>query len=79
MKIMTCRQLGGACDKEFHANTFEEISEMSKNHGMEMHQKSDEGHLKAMNEMHRLMQSPEAMNKWFEDKRQQFEALPECE
>ena len=25
MKTMTCKQLGGACDKEFHANTFEEI------------------------------------------------------
>ena len=38
MKTMTCNQLGGACDKEFQANTFEEISEMSKNHGMEMFQ-----------------------------------------
>ena len=23
MKTMTCNQLGGACDKEFHADTFE--------------------------------------------------------
>ena len=30
MKTMTCRQLGGACDKEFRANTFEEIAEQSK-------------------------------------------------
>ena len=39
MKTMTCRQLGGACDTEFKANTFEEIAEMSKSHGMEMFQK----------------------------------------
>ena len=39
MKIMNCKQLGGACDKEFHANSFEEIAEMSKQHGMEMFQK----------------------------------------
>ncbi|MFT6972682.1 MAG: putative small metal-binding protein, partial [Roseivirga sp.] len=25
MKTMTCKQLGGACDHEFRANSFEEI------------------------------------------------------
>ena len=34
MKTMSCRQLGGACDKEFHANTFEDMAELSKKHGM---------------------------------------------
>lgn len=51
MKTMTCRQLGGACDKEFHAETFEEMAELSKKHGMEMAKKSDEAHLKAMEEI----------------------------
>lgn len=32
MKTMTCKQLGGACNKEFHANTFDEIAEASKSH-----------------------------------------------
>ena len=41
MKTMTCKQLGGACDKEFHANSFEEMAELSKRHGMEMFQKGD--------------------------------------
>lgn len=77
MKIMTCKQLGGACDKEFHANTFEEISEMSKQHGTEMYQKHDEAHIKAMNEMMELMKNPTAMQEWFEQKRKEFEALPE--
>jgi predicted small metal-binding protein len=35
MKTMKCNQLGGACEKEFQANSFEEIAEMSKQHGME--------------------------------------------
>ena len=39
MKTMTCKQLGGACDLEFHANSFEELADMSKKHGMEMFQK----------------------------------------
>lgn len=75
MKTMTCKQLGGACDLEFHANTFEEMAEMSKQHGMEMYQKGDEAHLKAMSEMQKLMQSPQAMNEWMEDRRKAFEAL----
>ena len=77
MKTMTCKQLGGACDKEFNANTFEEIAEMSKKHGTEMFQKGDESHLKAMNEMQELMKSPDSMNKWFENKIKEFNALPE--
>lgn len=77
MKTMTCKQLGGVCEKEFHANTFEEIAEMSKKHGTEMFQKGDEKHLKAMNEMQELMKIPGAMNKWFENKRKEFDTLPE--
>ena len=77
MKTMSCKQLGGACDKEFYAGSFDEIAEMSKQHGMEMFQKNDGNHLKAMNEMQQLMQKPEAMTAWFESKRKEFEALPD--
>ena len=77
MKTMSCKELGGACDKAFHANTFEEIAEMSKQHGMEMFQKKDEAHLKAMNAMQELMKEPKAMKAWFENKKKEFDALPE--
>lgn len=77
MKTMKCSQLGGACDKEFHADTFEEIAEMSKQHGMEMFQINDEAHLKAMNDMKTLMQDPDAMKTWFEDRKKEFESLPD--
>ena len=77
MKTMNCKQLGGACEEVFHANTFEEMAELSKQHGMEMFQKKDEDHLKEMEEMQQLMQKPEAMKEWFEGKRKEFEALPE--
>jgi len=76
MKTMKCTQLGGACDVEFTANTFEEITEMSKKHGSEMFQKGDEAHLKAMGEMQQLMKTPNGMQQWFETKRLEFEALP---
>lgn len=74
---MTCKQLGGACDKEFHANTFEEMAEMSKKHAHEMYQKGDEKHLKTMNQMMNLMKNPKAMKEWFENKKKEFNALPE--
>lgn len=76
MKTMTCNQLGGACDLAFTANTFDEIAEMSKKHGMEMFQKGDAPHLEAMNKMQTLMQDPKAMGAWFENKRKEFEGLP---
>ena len=47
MKTMTCKQLGGVCDKQFHADSFEEIAEQSKKHGMEMFQKEDKDHIEA--------------------------------
>ena len=69
--------MGGACDKKFHANSFEEIADISKKHGMEMFQKGDHAHLNAMNEMRELMKTPDAMRDWFENKRREFNALPD--
>ena len=79
MKTMTCKQLGGACDLEFHAETFEEMAELSKKHGMEMFQKSDAAHLEAMEKMKALMKDPEAVETWFELKREEFDELFEDE
>lgn len=77
MKTMTCKQLGGACDKEFHADTFKEMAELSKKHGTEMYQKGDEEHLKAMEEMKKLMNDLKALKEWFESKRKEFDVLLE--
>lgn len=75
MKKMTCKQLGGACDLVFEANTFEEMAELSKNHGRAMFQQKDEAHLKAMDAMRELMKTPEDMKKWFDGKKAEFDAL----
>ena len=77
MKKMTCKQLGGACDKEFHAETFEEMGEMSKRHAMEMVEKGDKGHLEKMEEMRELMNKPEAVKEWYERIQKEFDAIPE--
>lgn len=64
---------------EFQAETFEEISEMSKKHGMEMFQKSDQAHLNAMNKMREIGKEPGAFERWFNERKAEFEALPEVE
>ncbi|MDC0334124.1 DUF1059 domain-containing protein [Amylibacter sp.] len=75
MKTMTCKQLGGACDKTFSADTFDEIVTMSKRHGMEMFEKNDKSHLNAMEEISVLMQDQSKMQEWFNQKKEEFNAL----
>ncbi len=78
MKVMTCQQLGGACELEFRAETFEEMAEQSKQHGMQMHKAEDAKHLEAMQKMGELMAKPGAMEEWYEARRAEFDALPEA-
>lgn len=77
MKTMTCNQLGGACELEFRAETFEEMAALSRQHGKEMFEKQDADHLRAMESMKSMMSDPDAMTQWFESRRQEFEALPD--
>jgi hypothetical protein len=77
MKTMTCKQLGGACEVAFQANTFEEMAELSKQHGMEMFAKADQAHLKVMQEVQALLMEPAKMQAWMDEKRSLFDALPE--
>jgi len=77
MKIMTCKQMGGACDETFSAETFEEMAELSKAHGMDMFQKQDAAHLAIMGEMKAMMEKPGAMEQYMAEKRRAFEAAPD--
>ncbi|MFA9390662.1 MAG: hypothetical protein ACERKD_12690 [Prolixibacteraceae bacterium] len=77
MKKMTCIQLGGACDKVFHANTFDEMAELSKAHGMEMFQLGDDAHMDALGQLMDIVKTPESMKKWMDQKRKEFDALAE--
>ena len=79
MKKMTCVQLEGACELELRAETFDEMAELSRRHGMEMYQKGDPDHLRAMEKMGELMADSEQMAAWLDARRAQFDALPEEE
>ncbi|CAN5216706.1 hypothetical protein BH09PAT2_BH09PAT2_08070 [soil metagenome] len=73
---MTCRELGGACDKVFKAETFEAMAKLSKQHGMEMYQAGDAAHIGAMTAMSEQMSDPDSMQQWLEEKQAEFDALP---
>ena len=75
---MTCKQLGGpeTCEEKFQAETFEEMANLSKQHGMAMFQKGDEDHIEIMKKM-KEMNTPEAMQTYMEEKKKIFDSLPE--
>ena len=77
MKKMTCIELGGACNEEFHAETFEEMAKLSKEHGQKMMEEGDQDHLNAMQKLMSELTTPEAMQQWMSEKEQAFEAAAE--
>lgn len=79
MKRMTCKQLGGACNQTFSANTFDEIAMQVSKHAREMVQMGDAAHIEAMNEMRNSMTSPDTMHAWMDARRQIFNALPDVD
>ncbi|WP_268745561.1 hypothetical protein [Vibrio sp. ER1A] len=42
---------------------------------MEMYQKQEPAHLDAMNKIQAMMQNPEEMKAWYEEKKREFDAL----
>jgi len=72
MKSLTCKQLGGACEKVFQAETFSEVAQMSKEHGVEMYKAKDKPHMDAMVEMMKMMQDQDAMQNWYKEKEALF-------
>ncbi len=75
MKTMTCMELGGACELEFTAETFDGIAQLSQAHGQAMMAKEDQKHMAAMNEMMTIMSNGE-MDKWMQSRQSAFEQLP---
>lgn len=75
MKTMTCSDLGGACDKVFRAENFQEMAKLSQRHGAE--NMNEPAHAAAMEKMTELMQDPDGMQAWLTNKEAEFNALPE--
>jgi len=74
MKMMRCNELGGACDKEFFGDTFEEIAKQSKEHGIEMINLGDKDHINAMEKMGELMRDSKNLDEWMNEKKNIFDS-----
>ncbi len=74
MKSMSCNQLGGACEKLFSGETFDDIAQQSQQHGKEMFALNDDNHLAAMDKMMEIMQSGK-MDSWMAARKAEFDAL----
>jgi len=73
MKMMRCNELGGACDKEFFGDTFEEIAKQSKEHGIEMINLGDKDHINAMEKMGELMGDSKNLDEWMNERKKMFD------
>ena len=74
MKSMTCNQLGGACEKVFSGETFDDLAAQSQQHGKQMFVANDGPHMAAMSKMMELMKSGE-MNSWMAARKAEFDSL----
>jgi hypothetical protein len=76
MKKLTCRDLGGPCDAEFTADTFEDIGKKSHAHVMEQMQKGDEAHVAAAGKMRTV--SPDQMQAMMAEFKKKFDQAPDA-
>ena len=75
MKRVTCRDLGGPCDAELVANSFEEMGNKSRQHVVEQIQAGDEIHKLAADVMTKA--SPDQQQQILDEFRSKFDAAPD--
>jgi hypothetical protein len=75
MKRLSCRDLGGPCDAELVAKTFEEMGNIGRQHPVEKIQARDEDHKLAADRMTEA--TPERQNTMFAEFKRKFEAAPD--
>jgi hypothetical protein len=77
MKTMTCRQMGGPCDKAFRGTKADEVIAAQDAHLKEMTAQGDEAHRPAAEEMAGRWKRPIAGLGWYRATKKAFAALPE--
>ncbi len=77
MKTMTCKQLGGPCDLQFHANSADEIIKAQDKHLKEMVAGGDETHKDALKLMQGRWKNPLKGMGWYLRTKKSFAALAE--
>ncbi len=77
MKTMTCRQMGGPCDAEFHGKSANDVIKAQDAHLKEVVAGGDETHRSALEDMRGRWKHPVSGLGWYRATKKAFAALPE--
>ena len=77
MKTMTCRQMGGPCDKAFQGDTADDVINAQDQHLKDMVAAGDEAHVPANNDMRGRWKHPLKGMGWYKSTKKAFADLPE--
>lgn len=77
MKTMTCRQLGGPCETQHHAETADDVIKAQDRHLKEAVKAGDTTHEPAREDMKGRWKHPKKSMDWYRAMKQAFAALPQ--
>ena len=77
MKTMTCKQMGGPCDKAFHGNSADEVIKAQDKHLKEMVEVGDVAHESALKAMKSRWKNPIKGWGWYMQVKKDFAVLHE--
>ena len=77
MKTMTCRQMGGPCDKAFQGDTADDVINAQDQHLKDRVAAGDTAHEPANKDMRGRWKHPIKGMGWYKDTKKAFAALPE--
>jgi predicted small metal-binding protein len=77
LKTMTCKQLGGPCDLQFHGDTADEIIKAQDEHLKDIVSGGDEAHKRAVKEMRGRWKHPVSGMSWYRNAKRDFAAITE--
>jgi hypothetical protein len=77
MKTMTCKQLGGPCDRQHQGHTADEAIKAHDRHLREMVASGDNAHAPALKEMKDRWKHPISGMGWYRAAKRNFAALSE--
>ncbi|HLZ68509.1 MAG TPA: hypothetical protein VKV26_01225 [Dehalococcoidia bacterium] len=77
MKTMTCKQMGGPCDTQFHGTSADEVIKAQDKHLKEMVSGGDGTHIDALKAMRGRWKNPIKGMGWYLKTKKAFAALPE--
>lgn len=77
MKTMTCKQMGGPCDKAFQGTSADEVIKAQDRHLKEAVADGDTTHETALKAMQARWKNPIKGMGWYKKVKKDFAALPE--